>query len=201
MPQPFDVEGPAGTPVWSVLSDGTTRQIGGMEMRAGAPAHATDQGYVQLYSPDGTSLATQDPTGVVRAAGAPQFATAPQDQSTTSAAQVASTYLVLPVAAGATYIMRAAIIAQNTVGNFVPSWTGPAGATMKWCDTTASLDYQSTLGGTANVFGANAGTRMIFLEGKLKTSTTPGSLTFTFSASAGTSTVFTDSYLTLNRVG
>lgn len=201
MPQPFDVEGPAGTPVWSVLGDGTTRQTGGIMVDTGAPARVTDQGYLQLYSPDGASLATQDPSGVVRAAGAPLFVTAPQDQSTTSASQVASTYLVLPVAVNAVYVMRAAIIAQNTTGNFVPSWTGPAGATMKWCDTTASLDYSSTIGATNNSFGANAGTRMIFLEGKLKTAAAAGSLTFTFSASAGTSTVFTDSYLTLNRVG
>lgn len=201
MPQPFDVEGPAGTPVWSVLSDGTTRQSGGVMFDVGSPARATDQGYLQLYSPDGTALATQDPAGTVRSTASPAYVEAGQDQSTTSASQVASTYLTLPVAAGARYLMRAAIICQNTTGNFVPSWTGPASAQLLWVDTTASLDYQSQIGGTSNVFGANAGTRMVLFEGRLKTAAASGSFTFTFSASAGTSTVFNGSYVTLTRVG
>jgi hypothetical protein len=167
----------------------------------GAPARPTDQGYLQLYSPDGVSLNTQDPAGVQRAAGAPLYAEATAQQDVTSASQTASLYLTLPVAANAKYVMEASIICQNTTGNFVPSWTGPSGATLRWVDTTASLDYQSAIGGTANVFGANAGTRMVIFKGKLKTAAAAGSLTFTFSASAGTSSVFAESYLTLTRVG
>lgn len=201
MPQPFDVEDQSGNIVWSVFADGSTQQVGGIMLDTGTPARTTTQGFLQMYSPDGTSVATVDPAGIVRSSAAPLFVDAPQDQSTTSASQVASTYLALPVAANAKYLMAAGIIAQNTTGNFVPSWTGPASATMKWNDTTSSLDYSSTIGAVNNTFAANAGTRLIFLNGKLKTAATAGNLTFTFSASAGTSTVFTDSWLTLTRVG
>ena len=187
-------------PVWGVDNNGNTVQDGWSAVKTNAAPTAVPTGYVAMYSPDGAQAVTVDPVGTVRGLGL-QYVDATADQSTSSASQVASTYLVLPVAANAKYVMRAAIIAQNTTGNFIPSWTGPSGATMKWNDTTSSLDYSSTIGATNNTFAANAGVRMIFLEGRLKTSTTAGNLTFTFSASAGTSTVFTDSYLTLARVG
>lgn len=187
-------------PVWSVDNNGNTVQDGWSAVKVNSAPTAVPTGYVAAYSPDGAQVVTVDPVGTVRGLSL-QYVDAPQDQSTSSASQVASTYLFLPVAANAKYKMEAAIIAQNTTGIFTPSWTGPSGATMKWNDTTSSLDYGATIGATNNTFAANAGVRMILLEGRLKTAGTAGSLTFTFSASAGTSTVFTDSYLTLARVG
>ena len=202
MAQPFEVDNPAGTAVWSVAQDGTVRSSGGLMLLAqSAPPSRTDRGYIQAFSPDGASVATVDPTGAVRSLGFAGYVDAAQDQSTVSASQVASTYLALSVAANAKYVMRAGIIAQNTGGNYIPSWTGPASAAMKWNDTTSSLDYSSTIGAVNNTFAANAGVRLIFLEGRLLTAATAGTLTYTFSASAGTSTTLADSWLTLTRVG
>ena len=186
--------------VWSCDNNGNTAQDGGLWLKTRTAPDPTGAGYLQAYSPDGRQLVTMDPVGAVRSLNA-QYVDSTADQPTTSATQVASNELLLPLAVNAKYVMSAGIIAQNTTGNFVPSWTGPTGATMKWCDTTASLDYSSTIGATNNTFAANAGVRMIFLGGRLKTSTTAGNLTFTFSASAGTSTVFADSWLMLTRVG
>ncbi len=187
-------------PVWGVDNNGNTVQDGWSAVKTNAAPSPVPTGYVAVYSPDGAQVVTVDPVGTVRGLGL-QYIDAAQNQATASASQVASTYLTLAVAANAKYVMNAGIIAQNTTGNFVPSWTGPSGATMKWNDTTSSLDYSSTIGATNNTFAANAGTRLIFLTGRLLTSTTAGALTFTFSASAGTSTVFADSWLTLTRVG
>jgi hypothetical protein len=199
--QPFEVEDTTDTVVWQVSRTGTVHQSGGLQFLAqAAPPAATRTGYLQAFS-DGSGVNTQDPSGVRRSLGLAGFVDSPQDQSTTSAAQVASTYLTLPVAAGAKYLMEAGIIAQNTTGSYTPSWTGPAGAAMKWCDTTSSLDYSSTLGATNNAFASNAGVRLFFLKGKLLVGSTAGALTYTFAASAGTSITLADSWLTLTRVG
>lgn len=199
--QPFDVVNSAGSVVWSVLSDGTVLASGGLQLLAqAAPPRTTARGYLQAFSPDGATVATQDPTGAVRSLGLAGYADAASNEQTTSASQVASTFLTLPVAASAKYLMRAGIIAQNTGGNYIPSWTGPSGAAMKWNDTTSSLDYSSTIGAVNNTFAANAGVRLIFLEGRLTTAAAAGALTYTYSASAGTSITLADSWLTLTRV-
>jgi hypothetical protein len=100
--------------------------------------------------------------------------------------------------------VEAAVIFSNaTSGSTVFSWSGPAGATMKWNDTTAAADYQSTIGGTNTYTFASGVTRMAFFKGKLIMSTTSGNLTLTVSNSVGTastSTVLTDSWLRLTRV-
>jgi hypothetical protein len=200
--QPFEVDDETGTVVWQVSRTGTVHQSGGLQFLAqAAPPASTRRGYLQAYSPDGSSVVTVDPAGAQRSLGLGGFVDSPSDQSTSSASQVASTFLTLPVVPSAKYLMAAGIIAQNTTGNYIPSWTGPAGATMKWNDTTSSLDYSATIGAVNNVFAANAGVRLLFLQGKLLTSSTAGSLTYTFSASAGTSITLADSWLTLTRVG
>lgn len=200
--QPFAVDDTTDTEVWSVSRTGTVHQSGGLQLLAQAsPPAVTRRGYLQAYSPDGSSIVTVDPSGAQRSLGLGGFVDSPTDQPTTSAAQVASLYLTLPVVANAKYLMAAGIIAQNTTGNYIPSWTGPASATMKWNDTTSSLDYSSTIGAVNNVFAANAGVRLLFLQGKLLTAATAGFLTYTFSASTGTSTTLADSWLTLTRVG
>lgn len=200
--QPFGVDDTTDTEVWSVSRTGTVHQSGGLQFLAqAAPPAATRRGYLQAYSPDGVSVVTVDPAGAQRSLGLGGFIDSPLDQSTGSASQVASLYLTLPVVANAKYLMNAGIIAQNTTGNYIPSWTGPASATMKWNDTTSSLDYSSTIGAVNNVFAANAGVRLLFLQGKLLTAAASGFLTYTFSASAGSSITLADSWLTLTRVG
>jgi|SRR5579859_1791970 len=117
----------------------------------------------------------------------------------TLAAQTATT-IALAVESSATYIMESVEIISNTTGNTTFSWTGPTGATMQWNDTTASLDYTSTIGGLGFVWPSNAGTRMVIHKGYLVTSSTAGTLTLTIGVSAGTTTLFTGSYLKLTRV-
>ena len=199
--QPFEVDDETGTVVWSVSRTGTVHQSGGLQMLAqAAPPASTRRGYLQAYS-DGSAFYTVDPSGTQRSLGLGGFIDSPLDQSTGSASQVASLYLTLPVVPNAKYLMAAGIIAQNTTGNYIPSWTGPASATMKWNDTTSSLDYSSTIGAVNNAFASNAGVRLLFLQGKLQTAAAAGFLTYTFSASAGTSITLADSWLTLTRVG
>lgn len=135
--------------------------------------------------------------------GQKQYVRATSNQSITSVtpSQTASTFLVLPVVANAKYIVRAGVIITNTSGVTAPSWTGPSGATMKWVNTTASADYQSTIGGTTGTFPSLATSRMMLFEGLLQVSSTAGNLTFTGSTTTGTLQILADSYLTLERVG
>lgn len=128
------------------------------------------------------------------------YARAASNQSIAVTGQTASTALVVAVAANAEYWVEAQILAQNTTGTWKPSWTGPASATMKWNDTTTSTDYSPTIGDTTNTYAANAGVRMCFFSGILKTSSTAGNLTFTTNASTGTTILQADSALLLRRV-
>ncbi|MCX4813697.1 hypothetical protein OG601_24160 [Streptomyces sp. NBC_01239] len=132
--------------------------------------------------------------------GAIVYVRATSNQSISATAQTASTQLVAAVVANAEYWVEAQILAQNTSGTWTPSWTGPSGATMKWNDTTTSTDYSSTIGATNNTYASNAGVRMCFFAGILKTSGTAGNLTFTTNASTGTTVLQTDSALLLRRV-
>lgn len=208
---PDTVNGRAAAGVWYTSKN----------LLVGAATALGDNGVGEIQLKDATTVPTTNPTaGSViysqSTAGIPikirdingnvrgmvdSYALATADQSTTSATQVASTYLTIPVEASATYLMEAGVICTNTVsGNLVFSWTGPTGATMKWNDTTASLDYSSTIGGT-NSYASNANTRLAFFKGKLIVSTTAGSLTLTFSNSAGSSvSILQDSWLRLTRI-
>lgn len=58
--------------VWEVDNTGNVRQDGGIEFKADASPEATPSGHVQLYSPDGAALWTQDSSGTrsVLSAGA-----------------------------------------------------------------------------------------------------------------------------------
>lgn len=155
---------------------------------------------IDIYSQSGTAtpLKVRDTAGNVRSAidGFFQLASSP---TFTLAAQTA-TPVTLAIEASATYLMEAAIIIQNSTGSTTPSWAGPTGATMQWCDTGTSLDYSSTLGATNNSYVSNAGTRMAFFKGLLVVSTTAGSLTLTLGVSAGTTTLSAGSFLRLTRV-
>lgn len=132
--------------------------------------------------------------------GAIVYVRATSNQNISATAQTASTQLIAAVAASAEYWVEAQILAQNTTGTWTPSWTGPSGTTMKWNDTTTSTDYSSAIGATNNTYASNAGVRMCFFAGILKTSTTAGNLTFTTNASTGTTVLQADSALLLRRV-
>lgn len=153
---------------------------------------------VYSASASATPLKLRDPAGNVRSLvdGFFNLTTSP---AFTLAAQTA-TPLALAVEAGGRYLVECGIIFDNTTGITTPSWTGPAGATMQWVDTTASLDYSSTIGATNNSFAANAGTRMAILKGNLLVAATAGTLTLTLGVSTGTTNLRAGSYLSHQRV-
>lgn len=126
----------------------------------------------------------------------------------TTTAQTAVTGLAVPVEASATYLMEAWFIIASTVATadtMANSWTGPSGATMQWCDTNSTGDYQATLGAVAvGDTTLNNATHVSMFKGVLKTSTTAGNLTPTFGVSATTTspsyTVGANSYVRLTRI-
>lgn len=204
--------GNAGSQTFTVLPDlGSTTVIG-----ATAPLGDNGVGEIQLadastvpttnptggsviysQSTTATPLKVRDTAGNVRSAidGYFQMTTNP---TFTSASQTA-TPLTLNMEASATYLMETAAIFNNTTGNTIISWTGQTGTTMQWNDTGASLDYQSTIGGT-DTYASNAGTRMAFFKGLLTNSTTPGAFTMTIAVSAGTTNLLAGSWIRLTRV-
>jgi hypothetical protein len=152
-----------------------------------------------VYSESATPhpLKLRDAGGNVRSLvdGFAQLATNP----TFTAAGQAATPVTLAVQASATYLVEAGMIFTNTTGSTTFSWTGPAGATMQWADTTGSGTYVSTIGGTDS-FPTFGTARMTFLKGLLIVSGTPGSLTATIGVSTGTTTLNAGSWLRLTRV-
>lgn len=133
--------------------------------------------------------------GLLLPAGYKELTTSP---TFTLAAQTA-TPLTLALVASATYVLSTSAIISNAAGTTAVSWTGPAGATMQWNDTTTSTDYASTIGAT-NSYAASASTRMALFTGLLKTAAAAGNLTMTLGVSAGTTTLAAGSFLQLWRV-
>lgn len=168
---------------------------------ASTPPTTNPTGGMVVYSQSSktTPMLFRDTAGNERSM-ADAYVRATAGQNVTSATQTASTFLHLAIQANSTYLMECGLIMVNTTGSWTPSWTGPAGATMQWNDTSVSTSYSSTIGATNNSFPANAATRLVFLKGILFTSATAGTLTFTFNASAGTTTLQTDSWLRLTKV-
>lgn len=157
---------------------------------------------VYSQSAAATPLKLRDTAGNVRGL-VDAFVEAPSNQTSTATSQTASTYLTLAVEASAMYVMELGLVfgESSASGIFTPSWTGPSGATMQWCDTGTSGDYSSTIGATNNTYTGSANPRMAFLKGLLVTSTTAGSLTLTFATNnTFTATVYSGSYLKLTRV-
>ena len=121
--------------------------------------------------------------GTVPIPSAGQFSS--NSESTSLATQQASTNLVVPVAANATYLLRMNILVSHANSSFIHSWTGPSGATMVWADNSGSV--MATLGATDS-WSAIA-SRTITLTGKLITSSTAGNLTFTYASGTAGQTV------------
>lgn len=79
------------------------------------------------------------------------------------------------------------------------SWTGPAGATMVWGDTTTGNDLVTTLGGVSPSW--TTGNKIVRVFGFLTTSSTSGTLVFTLASSIAASvTLKAGSILALDRV-
>ncbi|MFJ6530881.1 hypothetical protein ACIQMZ_37245 [Streptomyces longwoodensis] len=100
------------------------------------------------------------------------------------------------------YVVCGAIFANSSAAAAAGlSWTGPAGAAMKWNNTTGSTGYRSTIGAVDSYTGSTA-QRMALLFGRLTTGSAGGALTLTLSTSdpAQTSTLYADSWLRVERV-
>lgn len=132
----------------------------------------------------------------------PYAATAADFPVTGTTAQTA-TALAVTLDANRTYIVQCGAIfscssAAATVGL---GWTGPAGAVMKWNNTTGSTGYRNAIGLTDTYTGSTAAREAFFL-GRIVTGSAGGSLTLTISTSdsAQTATLLADSWLLTQRV-
>ena len=114
-----------------------------------------------------------------------------------------ATPLAAAVEAGRTYTVWAGVIFSNTSAAATAglSWTGPAGATMQWNNTTGTSNYRASIG-LVDPYTGSVAARMALLSGRLVVPTTAGSLTLTLSTSDGaqTSTLLSGSWIYLARV-
>jgi hypothetical protein len=159
-------------------------------------------GGVDIYSQSSAVAAPikiRTPAGDVKGL-APGWVYTGAAQNSTVTAQTASTALTLAVEANASYEMEAMIVMQSPSGvSFTNSFTGPAGASMIWCDTTAT--YMGTLGAVDSWTGTGAN-KVGVLKGALIVGATAGALTVTFgSGTAGQTAILgAGSWLKLTRV-
>lgn len=159
-------------------------------------------GGVTLYAESGSAAAIKirDTAGQIRGL-VDGFAISAANQTTTSTSQVASTSLVIPVQANATYIMDASLLFNQTNAiTFSHSWTGPASATMVWGDIQTKTKI-ATITGTDTWTGSGTD-QLIALKGVLVTAGTAGNLTVTFATGNGANTVtlLAQSFVRLTRV-
>lgn len=120
-----------------------------------------------------------------------------ETNSTTS--QQASTQLVIPVATNAVYVMLGKLAVQTPASvNFVHGFTGPAGATMIWGDSSSFL---SSIGSTDSWSGT-AAMKWANIFGTLTVGGTAGNLTVTFASgtAANTATLGAGSHILLARI-
>lgn len=181
------------------LANGTVSTDGAAFGQIPTPGSVTAQTSFGAASGNGsaTTYARSDHThGTPAVPSTGVFSSA--SESTTNTTQTASTNLVAPVAANATYLMRVNLLVSHANSSFIHSWTGPSGATMTWADNSGSV--MATLGAT-DTWSAIA-SRTITLTGRLVTSSTAGNLTFTYaSGTAGqTVTVQPGGQITLERI-
>lgn len=131
------------------------------------------------------------------------YADNPGDFPVTGTVAQTATPLTVAVEAGREYLVDAGLIisCSNAVATVGLSWTGPAGATMKWNSTTGSLNYRPLISSVDSYTGS-AATRLALVAGRLVVADTAGSLTLTISTSdaAQTATLLADSWLRVQRV-
>lgn len=104
----------------------------------------------------------------------------------------------------AKYLITVGAIFSNTLAGASAGlgFSGPAGAAMKWNNSTGSTGYKNSITGVDSYTGSTA-QREAFLFGRIVTGATGGLLTLTLSTSDGaqTSTLAADSWLLAQRVG
>lgn len=132
------------------------------------------------------------------------YADSPADEPFTGdTAQHPSAYVTVPVEANRTYLVDVGAVFSNTASaaSAALGFTGPAGATLQWNNTTGSTGYRANIGLTDSYTGSTA-TREAFLRGRLVTGATAGNLTLTLSTSdaAQTSTLAAGSWILATRV-
>lgn len=188
-------------------------------LTVGSASALGDNGSGELQLANVTSAPTTNPTGGVAlyatSTGAPvkvrdssgnvrdlckQYAVQTATQASVGTGQTASTALTLPVEANAKYLVECWVY-WTTINSatVTTSWTGPAGTTFVWNDTTTGGDVVTTLTGVSPAW--LTGNKMIRLFGTLTTTGTAGTLTFTFASSVAASvTTQPQSTLTLERI-
>lgn len=121
------------------------------------------------------------------------------DLPTVSTTQTASG-LSVALDANATYLVDLFAYWTTTASATVTtSWTGPAGATMVWGDTTTGNDLVTTLTGTSPAW--TTGNKIVRVFGFLTTGVTAGNLVFTLASNvAASATLKAGSVLTLDRI-
>ncbi|MCX4816747.1 hypothetical protein OG601_47365 [Streptomyces sp. NBC_01239] len=121
------------------------------------------------------------------------------NETNSTVTQQASTQLVIPVVASATYLMMGKLAIQTPSAiNFVHGFTGPSGATMIWGDSSTFI---GTIGGTDSWSGTGA-TKWANIFGTLIVSSTAGNLTATFASgtASNTATLAAGSHIVLIRI-
>jgi len=188
-------------------------------MLIGSATALGDNGVGEIQLANATTVPTTNPTGgaviYASATGAPvklrdtagkvrglvkTTAVQTGTQTSVGTAQTASTSLTLAVEANATYLVQAWVYwTTASTSTVTTSWTGPAGTTFVWNDTTTGGDVVTTLTGVSPVWPT--GNKMVNLFGTLTTTGTAGTLTFTFASSLSASvTIQPQSTLTLERI-
>lgn len=178
-----------------------------------------DNGVGEIQLANATTVPTTNPTGgaviYASATGAPvklrdtagkvrglvkMTAVQTGTQTSVGTAQTASTSLAIAVEANATYLVEAWVYWTTAASATVTtSWTGPAGTTFVWNDTTTGGDVVTTLTGVSPSWAT--GNKMVNIFGTLTTTGTAGTLTFTFASSVAASvTTQPQSTLTLERI-
>jgi hypothetical protein len=131
------------------------------------------------------------------------YADNPTDFPVTATVAQTATPLAAAVEAGREYLVDAGLIisCSNAAATVGLSWTGPAGATMKWNSTTGSLNYRPLISSVDSYTGS-AATRLALVSGRLVVADAAGFLTLTISTSdaAQTATLLADSWLRVQRV-
>jgi hypothetical protein len=175
--------------------------VGEIQLANAATTPTTNPtGGVALYaSATGAPLKIRDTAGKVRGL-VKMTAVQTSTQTSVGTGQTASTALALAVEANATYLVNAWVYWTTAASATVTtSWTGPAGTTFVWNDTTTGGDVVTTLTGVSPPWAT--GNKMINLFGTLTTTGTAGTLTFTFASSVAASvTTQPQSTLTLERI-
>jgi hypothetical protein len=157
-------------------------------------------GAVIYASSTGAPVKLRDTTGKIRGL-TKMTAVQTSTQASVGTAQTASTSLTLAVEANATYLVQAWVYwTTASSATVTTSWTGPAGTTFVWNDTTTGGDVVTTLTGVSPIWPT--GNKMVNLFGTLTTTGTAGTLTFTWASSVTGGTVVTQpqSTLTLERI-